>query len=300
MIDRYVSSQELRRLLSALLAVVGFLSLAAVFAFLVVPGLRYQAYTGHALPILPVRGETGWLDPTDYPPSARRTIPPLDPRSVMEPSPELMERGRDLYARNCASCHGSEGKGDGAGGAGLQPPPRNFTSPSGWKNSSSLEGVYRTLQEGIKGSQMLSYEHLGRRDRMALVHVVRGFGRFEHGPGNPAGRTLLEKSFSGSGETIPNRIPVRTAMALLGREAPPAPPLGRWRGDPVLREAIRDPHKAARTLAHLAGWERDPLALARALAIQGDASGFQAGVGTWPPERWARLQAALKAKGGKP
>ena len=40
MIERYVSRQELLRLLSALLVVVIFICIFALFAFLVVPGMR--------------------------------------------------------------------------------------------------------------------------------------------------------------------------------------------------------------------------------------------------------------------
>ena len=40
MIERYVSPSELKRLLSALLVVLLFLALLAMFAFLVLPGIR--------------------------------------------------------------------------------------------------------------------------------------------------------------------------------------------------------------------------------------------------------------------
>ena len=36
-------------------------------------------------------------------------------------------KGKMLFETNCASCHGTSGKGDGPVGAALQPPPRNFT-----------------------------------------------------------------------------------------------------------------------------------------------------------------------------
>lgn len=35
--------------------------------------------------------------------------------------------GKVIFETNCASCHGTSGKGDGPVGAALQPPPRDFT-----------------------------------------------------------------------------------------------------------------------------------------------------------------------------
>ncbi|MBN1612109.1 MAG: c-type cytochrome, partial [Polyangiaceae bacterium] len=173
MIDQYVSPAELRRLLSALTVVLGFMAIAAVFAFMIVPGQRYQANTSDESAIVAVQGESGWLDPTDYPPAKRLEIPPIDPATVMSPTPKLLARGKELFAKNCAACHGNSGHGDGPGGKGLNPSPRNFTSPSGWKNGTRIEDVYRTLQEGIRGSSMVSYRFLPRRDRMALIHYVQ-------------------------------------------------------------------------------------------------------------------------------
>jgi len=36
--------------------------------------------------------------------------------------------GKEKYAMFCETCHGATGKGDGPGGAGLQPPPRDFST----------------------------------------------------------------------------------------------------------------------------------------------------------------------------
>ena len=36
--------------------------------------------------------------------------------------------GKALFEANCASCHGTSGKGDGPVGAALNPPPRDFTA----------------------------------------------------------------------------------------------------------------------------------------------------------------------------
>lgn len=220
--SKYLSPSETRRLTSAMLAVVGFILLVAVFGFLVVPSLRYQANPDQGGPdgaghVNPVLGETGWLDPTDAPPMKKQVIPPIDPASVMTPTPALLAQGRDLFGRECVSCHGPEGKGDGPGGLALNPRPRNFTAPEGWKNNYRLDGIYKTLDQGIPGSGMGSFSYLGRKERMALAHYVQSLGKFDHG-GDPAASASLAHVFATSGETIPNRIPVRWAIDHLCRE----------------------------------------------------------------------------------
>lgn len=38
-----------------------------------------------------------------------------------------VEAGQKTYDMLCTTCHGATGKGDGPGGAALQPPPRDFS-----------------------------------------------------------------------------------------------------------------------------------------------------------------------------
>ncbi len=217
-INDYLSPEERMRLASGLMVVIGFICIAAVFGFMVVPGQRYQAYTSSDTPVQAVQGETGWLDPTDYPVRVREVIPPIDPKTVMTPNATLLTRGKALFAQTCATCHGPEGKGDGPGGAGLNPKPRNFTAATGWKNGTRIEDIYKTLEEGVKGSSMVSYNYLTKKDRMALVHVVQSLGAFDHGASDPKAIASLEKLFASAGEVIPNRIPVARAVDVLCRE----------------------------------------------------------------------------------
>lgn len=89
-------------------------------------------------------------------------------------TPELVAKGKEVYNVNCTVCHGAEGKGDGIGGAALNPKPRNFHGPaSDWKNGSSGKSIYVTLANGIAGSGMASYKALAPEDRWALVHYVQ-------------------------------------------------------------------------------------------------------------------------------
>jgi mono/diheme cytochrome c family protein len=38
-----------------------------------------------------------------------------------------LAKGKETFKMICANCHGEGGKGDGPGGKGLNPPPRDFT-----------------------------------------------------------------------------------------------------------------------------------------------------------------------------
>ena len=49
----------------------------------------------------------------------------------IEPTPEILEEGKQIFLGRggCISCHGAEGKGDGAAAKNLPIQPRNFTNP---------------------------------------------------------------------------------------------------------------------------------------------------------------------------
>jgi mono/diheme cytochrome c family protein len=292
-IDRYVSPAELRRLVSALLVAIGFIALVALFGFIVLPGLRFQAHTAQESPVAAVQGDTGWLDPTDTPIMAKQVFPPIDPKTVMTPNPELMARGKALYGQTCAPCHGTGGKGDGPAGKGLTPAPRNFTAKAGWKNGTRLEDVYRTLDEGIEGSSMASYSDLSKKDRMALAHFVQNLGAFDHGINDPKAIAGIEKLFASTGEVIPNRIPLRLAVDHLVQEFQAAPALKNREASPILQEAILDPTRAAQTLAGIPGWQTSERALAKALLPGLPTNGFAPALAGYSPARWKELRTGL-------
>jgi mono/diheme cytochrome c family protein len=294
MIDRYVSPAELGRLLSALTVVLGFIATAALFAFLIVPGQRYQANTSDESAIVAVQGDSGWLDPTDYPPAKRLEIPPIDPATVMNSTPALLARGKELFAKNCIACHGPTGRGDGPGGKGLNPPPRDFTSPSGWKNGTRIENLYRTLESGLQGSAMVSYSFLPRRDRMALIHYVQSLGSFDHGKSDPAARAALERVFSSSGEVIPNRIPVRAAIDHLVAEYQPPAPVPPCARDADWNGVIADPRRAALTGRP---WVDESLDVFANNVSRGVAdNGFSPRVDTFSRRQWNRLRLCLTSQ----
>ena len=100
------------------------------------------------------------------------------------PKPDLLARGQELYARECAVCHGAKGEGDGPGAIYLSQRPRNLTlgvfkirsTPTG--EFPTAKDLFETITLGIAGStgaQMPSFAALSETDRWALVEVVRTF-----------------------------------------------------------------------------------------------------------------------------
>lgn len=77
------------------------------------------------------------------------------------------KRGSELFAQNCASCHGAQGRGDGVAAATLLPAPANLTL-----KQFSTERLSYVLDHGVYGSAMPAWRDLAEQDRAALVLYV--------------------------------------------------------------------------------------------------------------------------------
>ncbi len=299
MIEQYVSPEELRRLVSALLVVIVAIMLFTLFAFIVVPGLRNANKPVPPPAVSSPQGETGWLDPTEYPPAKGYELSPVDPKTVLTASPELLDRGRALFQQNCVACHGTSGEGNGPASAGLRPPPRNLTRAEGWKNGYQLTRIFKTLSEGIPGSSMAAFDYVGATGRMALAHYVQSLGEFPHGREDQETMDALAKQFASTGEKVPNKIPVSMAMERIEAEfASPAPldvpPVGQ--GDHAARlfaRAVVDPARAAQTLALAPSWRESASVLAKAIAPGVPGNGFSVSVATLRAEEWQAIYGEL-------
>ncbi len=155
---------------------------------------------------------------TDLPVVKASTVPPLDIQTVMEPNEALLEAGEELYTLNCVSCHGEDGLGSGAA-AVLNPPPRNFSNSEGWKNTRTLAGIYTSLQEGIPGTAMISYDFLTAEDKFALAHYIRTEFITNPPAGNPDEFAALDQLYNiSAGTDIPAQIPVANAIQIIVEE----------------------------------------------------------------------------------
>jgi high-affinity iron transporter len=81
----------------------------------------------------------------------------------------LLSRGKEIYTAACASCHGNLGRGDGAAGKDLDPPPANLTDAVALRDASPLD-FYRRVTIGVAGTAMPSFETaLTADDRWAVA-----------------------------------------------------------------------------------------------------------------------------------
>lgn len=94
--------------------------------------------------------------------------------SLRRETPVLVSKGKEIYALQCATCHGATGQGNGPAAAALKPSPRDFTSGE-WKFGGAPSQIFKTVSEGSPGTGMASFSSLSIEDRWALVHFVRTF-----------------------------------------------------------------------------------------------------------------------------
>ncbi len=82
---------------------------------------------------------------------------------------EALSRGEIQYRRNCAICHGLEGRGDGVAAGVLNPRPRNFELGKYRLGTTttlfpSRQDIQNTIREGIPGTGMPAWRHLPQAD----------------------------------------------------------------------------------------------------------------------------------------
>lgn len=100
------------------------------------------------------------------------------PAEAPASAPAVASNGKEIYVNNgCNSCHGDTGLGDGAAAAALNPKPRNFKAPTGeWKNGKSVEGITKTLKNGIAPG-MAAYTHISDADMAAVASYILELGQ---------------------------------------------------------------------------------------------------------------------------
>ena len=138
--------------------------------------------------------------------------PAMDLSLVKKPTPEYIAKGKELFISTCSSCHGQDGKGNGPAGGALNPKPRNFYSKEGWVDGRSLFEMYKTINDGIKGTGMSAYEYLPPSDRIAIIHYIRTFTDFPKITDEIV-KKLDETYNLSAGTKTPNQIPVKMAMS---------------------------------------------------------------------------------------
>jgi len=81
------------------------------------------------------------------------------PFTTLSADPAATRHGADLFAANCASCHGSAGAGDGPAAASLLPHPANLAA-----NQYAPARLAAVLWNGVAGASMPSFRDWPVRD----------------------------------------------------------------------------------------------------------------------------------------
>jgi cytochrome c oxidase cbb3-type subunit 2 len=112
----------------------------------------------------------GWLAP----------VAGADP---MPPQPDRLT-GRAAYDQHCARCHGVTGRGDGVDAARFYPRPRDLTLGV-YKFRSTASGtpptdedLFRTISQGLPGTNMPDWPHLDEATRWQLVSYLKSLSSF--------------------------------------------------------------------------------------------------------------------------
>jgi mono/diheme cytochrome c family protein len=111
-------------------------------------------------------------------PTPAKTAEPV--AAPVPPSPA--SEARKLFTSRCVVCHGSQGLGDGPGGAALDPKPRAFSNAS-WQSSVDDAHLAKVIVEGgaaVKLSPGMppNPDLQSKPDVVAeLVKIVRAFGK---------------------------------------------------------------------------------------------------------------------------
>ena len=103
--------------------------------------------------------------------------PPALPAATASDAP----RGRELYARHCATCHGATGTGDGPGAHGLLPRPANLA-----EHAYANERLAQVLWNGVSGSAMSAWRDQSPADLAALSQAVQALSAPRPEPAVPA------------------------------------------------------------------------------------------------------------------
>ena len=88
---------------------------------------------------------------------------PLAPSAT----PDLA-RGEQIYAEQCAACHGANGDGKGPDSVGLDPPPIEFTDAAR-ASERSVFALFQVIEQGLDGTSMRSFAELSPEDRWAVA-----------------------------------------------------------------------------------------------------------------------------------
>jgi mono/diheme cytochrome c family protein len=86
-------------------------------------------------------------------------------------SDDARARGRAVFQKKCALCHGVRADGNGVRRQGLSGAPANFQSKD-WRVNTNPRHVYMVLSEGKRGTSMPAWPTLSDEEKWEVVAYV--------------------------------------------------------------------------------------------------------------------------------
>lgn len=84
--------------------------------------------------------------------------------------------GKELFDKNCQTCHGANGMGDGPLGASLNPKPRNFHDTA-YMNARPDDSLFTSVKFGKSQMPAWGAAGLSDQDIRDAIAYVRTFGK---------------------------------------------------------------------------------------------------------------------------
>lgn len=131
-------------------------------------------------------------------------------------APDL-KLGAQLFQAQCASCHGSQGRGDGPLAASLNPPPIALTGHDRAKER-SLFSLHQIITLGVKGTSMPAFAQLTDSERWALAFFASSLAHSDSD--REAGKTLWETNSSLHAKVPSLNILSQTSETMLAKTLP--------------------------------------------------------------------------------
>jgi mono/diheme cytochrome c family protein len=159
----------------------------------------------------------------------RLARPPADvPETVPvpeKPRPGAPLSASELYARDCAACHGANGDGNGRAARHLFPRARDLRTGKSRLASTvngipTLDDLEAVIRQGMPGTSMRSFEDLSEAERKLLAQEVLRLNR-------EGVREQFVRALESEGEQV-DEEEIREVVALCTTpgEAVPIPPMG--------------------------------------------------------------------------
>jgi mono/diheme cytochrome c family protein len=108
--------------------------------------------------------KTGWIAPGE----AKKMKNPINPTKAS------IERGKEIYEKKCALCHGTKGDGKGPASAGLNPKPTNFKDSHREKMT---DGEHFWKITTGRGGMPSFAKDLTEEERWHVINYVNTFSR---------------------------------------------------------------------------------------------------------------------------